>query len=44
MTVSPDAGSLAAIGPNLMDPHRRRPVIEAGVAQGRRIGRSETAS
>ena len=37
--VSPDDGSLAAIGPSLMDPSRRRRVIEAGVAQGRRIGR-----
>jgi hypothetical protein len=35
--VSPDPGSVAAIGPNLMDPRPRRQVIAAGVAQGRRI-------
>ena len=35
--VSPDEGSVDAIGPNLMDPSRRREVIEAGVAQGRRL-------
>jgi NTE family protein len=38
-TVSPDAGSLEAIGPNLMDPGPREQVIAAGVDQGRRIGR-----
>jgi NTE family protein len=38
-TVSPDAGSLEAIGPNLMDPRPRERVIAAGVEQGRRIGR-----
>jgi NTE family protein len=37
--VSPDDGSLEAIGPSLMDPGRRKQVIAAGVAQGRRIGR-----
>jgi NTE family protein len=35
--VSPDEGSVDAIGPNLMDPRRRRQVIAAGFAQGRRI-------
>jgi NTE family protein len=38
-TVSPDAGSLAAIGPNLMDPGPRAKVIAAGLAQGRALGR-----
>jgi NTE family protein len=38
-TISPDAGSLEAIGPNLMDPRPREQVIAAGVEQGRRIGR-----
>jgi NTE family protein len=37
--VSPDAGSLEAIGPSLMAPGRREQVIAAGVEQGRRIGR-----
>jgi NTE family protein len=40
-TVAPDAGALAAIGPNLMDSRPRRRVIEAGFEQGRRIGRGE---
>jgi NTE family protein len=35
--VAPDEGSVDAIGPNLMDPGRRREVIAAGVAQGRRL-------
>jgi NTE family protein len=35
--VSPDEGSLAAIGPNLMDSRPRKRVIAAGVAQGRRL-------
>ena len=39
-TVSPDADSLEAIGPNLMDSGPRERVIAAGVAQGRRIGRA----
>ena len=38
--VSPDDGSVEAIGPNLMDPRRRDGVIAAGVAQGRRLGSS----
>jgi NTE family protein len=42
-TVSPDAGSLEAIGPNLMDSRPRERVIAAGVAQGRRIGRGGAA-
>jgi NTE family protein len=37
-TVSPDAGSLAAIGRNLMDPRPRSKVIAAGLAQGRALG------
>jgi NTE family protein len=35
--VSPDEGSVDAIGPNLMDGRRRSDVIAAGVAQGRRL-------
>jgi NTE family protein len=35
--VSPDEGSVDAIGPTLMDGRRRRAVIAAGVAQGRRL-------
>ena len=35
--VTPDEGSVEAIGPNLMDPRRRKEVIAAGVAQGRRL-------
>jgi NTE family protein len=38
--VSPDDGSVAAMGPNLMDPRRRQQVIAAGVAQGRRLANS----
>jgi NTE family protein len=37
-TVSPDAASLAAIGPNLMDARPRAGVIAAGLAQGRAMG------
>ncbi|MEA2458561.1 MAG: hypothetical protein QOC95_1533 [Thermoleophilaceae bacterium] len=37
-TIAPDAGALRAIGPNLMDSRPRGRVIEAGFAQGRRIG------
>jgi NTE family protein len=36
-TVNPDGASAAAMGLNLMDPARRRPVIEAGLAQGREL-------
>jgi NTE family protein len=40
--VSPDAGSLAAIGPNLMDARPRSQVIAAGLAQGHALaGRGE---
>jgi NTE family protein len=35
--VSPDEGSVDALGPNLMDWSRRREVIAAGLAQGRRL-------
>jgi NTE family protein len=38
-TVSPDEGSLEAIGPNLMDPRPRPRVIGAGLAQGRALAR-----
>lgn len=33
IVVSPDKAALAAIGPNLLDPARRRPAAEAGRAQ-----------
>ncbi len=36
-TISPDEGSSAAMGTNLMDGTRRSAVIAAGLAQGRRI-------
>jgi NTE family protein len=36
--VAPEEASLEAIGPSLMDPGRRRQVIAAGAAQGRRLG------
>ena len=36
-TVVPDENSLAAIGPNLMDPTHRAAVAAAGYAQGRRM-------
>jgi NTE family protein len=36
-TVNPDAASAAAMGTNLMDPKHRGAVIEAGLAQGRRL-------
>ncbi|MEA2199926.1 MAG: hypothetical protein QOI89_522 [Solirubrobacteraceae bacterium] len=36
-TVNPDEASRAAMGINLMDPSRRAEVIEAGLAQGRRL-------
>src|SRR4051794_15857587 len=36
-TIVPGAESLAAIGPNLMDPRRRAAVAAAGYAQGRRL-------
>jgi NTE family protein len=34
--ITPDAESLAAFGPNLMDPTRRADIARAGIAQGRR--------
>jgi NTE family protein len=37
-TISPDAGSLAALGANLMDPRPRSRVIAAGLSQGRTLG------
>jgi NTE family protein len=37
-TISPDAQSAAAMGTNLMDQRPRQAVIDAGLAQGRRIG------
>jgi NTE family protein len=39
--VAPDAASLRAIGPNLMDSRPRRRVIEAGFEQGLRLGRGD---
>ncbi|HEX4187764.1 MAG TPA: patatin-like phospholipase family protein [Solirubrobacteraceae bacterium] len=36
--INPDAASSAAMGVNLMNPTRRDGVIEAGLAQGRRLG------
>ena len=36
--VAPDAKAREAIGPHLMDGRRRRQVVAAGVAQGRRLG------
>ncbi len=35
--INPDQASARAMGTNLMDPRRRRAVIDAGVAQGRRL-------
>jgi NTE family protein len=36
-TINPDQQSAGAMGENLMDPRSRREVIEAGLAQGRRL-------
>jgi NTE family protein len=36
-SVNPDQASAAAMGSNLMDPARRRAVIEAGLTQGREL-------
>jgi NTE family protein len=36
-TINPDQASAAAMGTNLMDPHARQPVIDAGLAQGRAL-------
>ncbi len=45
-TINPDAASVTALGPDLMDASRRGAVSEAGLAQGRRLAfreRSEAA-
>jgi hypothetical protein len=45
-TINPDAASSAAMGINLMDHSRRQAVIDAGLAQGRRLasgGRARAA-
>ena len=39
--INPDQASAAAIGTNLMDPRNRRAVIDAGLAQGRRLARDD---
>jgi NTE family protein len=39
LVISPDAESIAAIGPNLMDAAPRPHVVAAGLAQGHRLGR-----
>jgi NTE family protein len=36
-TINPDAATVAVMGTNLMDPRPRDAVIEAGLAQGRRL-------
>jgi len=36
-TINPDDATTAVMGPNLMNPKRREAVIEAGLAQGRRL-------
>jgi NTE family protein len=36
-TINPDEASAAAMGTNLMDPRQREAVIDAGLAQGRRV-------
>jgi NTE family protein len=43
ITVSPDADSRAAMGPNLMDARPRSRVIAAGLSQGRALGRGRDA-
>ena len=45
-TINPDSASASALGIDLMDPSRRGAVIEAGVAQGRRLaaGAAERAA
>jgi NTE family protein len=37
-TINPDEASAAAMGTNLMDPRPRQAVVDAGLAQGRRLG------
>ena len=41
--VAPDSGSLAAMGPNLMDAGPRTRVIAAGLSQGRDLGRGRAS-
>jgi NTE family protein len=36
-TINPDEAAAAVMGTNLMDPRRRKAVIEAGLAQGQRL-------
>ena len=43
-TVAPDAASVAAIGPSLFDPGRRRAVSVAGYAQGRALAAGDAAN
>ncbi|HKN95110.1 MAG TPA: patatin-like phospholipase family protein [Thermoleophilaceae bacterium] len=38
-TIVPDEASVAVIGRNLMDPRPRKAAVEAGLAQGRAVGR-----
>jgi NTE family protein len=40
-TINPDSASARMMGTNLMDPSRREAVIEAGLAQGRRLAAQE---
>jgi NTE family protein len=42
-TVFPDAPSLAAFGPNMMDPSTRPPAARAGHNQGRALAEPLTA-
>jgi NTE family protein len=42
-TVNPDTASVAAMGVNLMDHSRRQAVIDAGLAQGRRLAGAGSA-
>jgi NTE family protein len=42
-TINPDEASAAVMGINLMDHHARGAVIEAGLAQGRRLAAAERA-
>jgi NTE family protein len=39
--INPDEATTAVMGPNLMNPKRREAVIEAGLAQGRRLASRE---
>jgi hypothetical protein len=42
-TINPDAASSVAMGMNLMDHSRRQAVIDAGLAQGRRLAADGSA-